>query len=293
MGGRRDHAMLLLALQTGSGHPNWSIYAAAMSCWAPARTSAASARAGRNAARRFAATPPSCWRHGSANDAATMSKPLFPSIRGERLSRDALEHLVRKHCLTASRACPTHRHQAGHSTHPPPQHGDGAAQHGVDQAVIALWLGHEIRRDDADLHPCRHADEGKGARSRRRPSHAAGPISGRTTNSSRSSKRSDYAEQPHGQCRASGLQRRPCGIIRIAALWPLCRYRHNGHCERRRHRLDATLGHLRLEEVRARRAGRGNDRRLCLRLPRHRADRAPRRLLGSWLEYMASSPLLE
>ena len=27
----------------------------------------------------------------------------------------------------------------------------------------------------------------------------------------------------------SGLQRRPCGIIRIAALWPLCRYRHNGH----------------------------------------------------------------
>lgn len=28
-------------------------------------------------------------------------------IRGERRSRDALEHLVRKHCLTASRACPS------------------------------------------------------------------------------------------------------------------------------------------------------------------------------------------
>ena len=27
----------------------------------------------------------------------------------------------------------------------------------------------------------------------------------------------------------SGLQRRPCGIIRIAALCPLCRHRHNGH----------------------------------------------------------------
>jgi antirestriction protein ArdC len=27
----------------------------------------------------------------------------------------------------------------------------------------------------------------------------------------------------------SGLQRRSCGIIRIAALWPLCRYRHNTH----------------------------------------------------------------
>jgi antirestriction protein ArdC len=27
----------------------------------------------------------------------------------------------------------------------------------------------------------------------------------------------------------TSLQRRPCGIIRITALWPLCRYRHNGH----------------------------------------------------------------
>ncbi|MCP1469610.1 antirestriction protein ArdC [Sphingobium sp. OAS761] len=25
------------------------------------------------------------------------------------------------------------------------------------------------------------------------------------------------------------LNQRPCGIIRVAALWPLCRYRHNGH----------------------------------------------------------------
>ena len=34
-------------------------------------------------------------------------RPLFPSIRDEGLSRDALEHLVRKHCLTASRTCPS------------------------------------------------------------------------------------------------------------------------------------------------------------------------------------------
>nr|WP_287786402.1 zincin-like metallopeptidase domain-containing protein [Acidiphilium sp.] len=27
----------------------------------------------------------------------------------------------------------------------------------------------------------------------------------------------------------SGLQRRPSGIIRVAALCPLCRYRHKGH----------------------------------------------------------------
>ena len=29
--------------------------------------------------------------------------------------------------------------------------------------------------------------------------------------------------------RKTNLQRRPCGIIRIAALWLLCRYRHKSH----------------------------------------------------------------
>jgi integrase/recombinase XerD len=69
--------------------------------------------------------------------------PLFPSIRGERLSRDALEHLVGKHCLTASRACSrlagkrVTPHTLRHSTAMELLH------HGVDQSVIALWLGHE------------------------------------------------------------------------------------------------------------------------------------------------------
>jgi len=39
----------------------------------------------------------------------------------------------------------------------------------------------------------------------------------------------------------SGLQRRPCGIIRIAALWPLCRNRHNGHASGAPHRLNRDL----------------------------------------------------
>ena len=77
---------------------------------------------------------------GAGRDA---DSPLFPSIRGERLSRDALEHLVRKHCLTAARACPSLAgkrvtpHTLRHSTAMELLH------HGVDQAVIALWLGHE------------------------------------------------------------------------------------------------------------------------------------------------------
>ena len=43
----------------------------------------------------------------------------------------------------------------------------------------------------------------------------------------------------------SGLQRRPCGIIRIAALCVLCRYRHNGHWTRHPSRLDRDFGRKR------------------------------------------------
>jgi len=37
--------------------------------------------------------------------------------------------------------------------------------------------------------------------------------------------------------RQNDLQRRPCGIILIAALCPLCRYRHKGHWTGAPHRL--------------------------------------------------------
>jgi site-specific recombinase XerD len=64
-------------------------------------------------------------------------------MRGDKLSRDALEHLVHKHSLMASRACPSLAgkrvtpHTLRHST------AMQLLQHGVDQSVIALWLGHE------------------------------------------------------------------------------------------------------------------------------------------------------
>jgi integrase/recombinase XerD len=70
-------------------------------------------------------------------------QPLFPSTRGDKVSRDALEHLVRKHSLTASRSCPSlagkriSPHTLRHST------AMELLQNGVDQSVIALWLGHE------------------------------------------------------------------------------------------------------------------------------------------------------
>src|SRR3990172_11376230 len=69
--------------------------------------------------------------------------PLFPSLRGGPLSRDAVERLVAKHTASAQPCCPSLRrkkvtpHVLRHTA------AMELLQHGVDRTVIALWLGHE------------------------------------------------------------------------------------------------------------------------------------------------------
>ena len=71
--------------------------------------------------------------------------------------------------------------------------------HGVDQAVIALWLGHEsVETTQVYIHADMRMKEKALARASP-PAAKPGPVSGPTTSSSPSSKRSDYAEQPHGR----------------------------------------------------------------------------------------------
>ena len=80
------------------------------------------------------------WMHenrGSADD------PLFPSERRARLSTDAVRDLLAKHVAAASRECPS---LAGKRVSPHVLRHTAAVsllEAGVDQAVIALWLGHE------------------------------------------------------------------------------------------------------------------------------------------------------
>lgn len=68
---------------------------------------------------------------------------LFPSARGARLSVHGVQYLLNKHRLAASEVCPSlvktrvTVHRLRHTT------AMDLLQAGVDRAVIALWLGHE------------------------------------------------------------------------------------------------------------------------------------------------------
>jgi len=79
--------------------------------------------------------------------------PLFPTRTGRRLSRDAVALRVSTHAATATQRCPSlkgkriHPHTLRHSC------AMSLLQAGVDTSVIALWLGHAgVRSTDAYLH---------------------------------------------------------------------------------------------------------------------------------------------
>lgn len=141
--GRRDHAILLVALRTGLrvseiANLRWSDIA--FGTGAHVRCEGKGRKQRCTPIRRDSLATLEAWfreRAGSADD------PVFPTIRGDKLSRDALERIVRKYAEVASEACPSiaakrvSPHVLRHST------AMELLQNGVDQTVIALWLGHE------------------------------------------------------------------------------------------------------------------------------------------------------
>lgn len=141
--GRRDGAVLLLLLQTGlrvSEMINLNCRDVVVGPGAHVRCEGKGRKERCTPLRRETAKVMQAWlkeRAGQADD------PAFPTIRGDRLSRDAVEHLVRKYALIAAKACASLRgkrvspHTLRHSTAMDLLH------NGIDRTVIALWLGHE------------------------------------------------------------------------------------------------------------------------------------------------------
>ena len=156
--GRRDHALLLLGLETGLRVSELT----ALTCGAVQLGTGAHVRChgkGRKERitplRRQTRAVLQAWlteRAGAAGD------PLFPGRRGAPLSRDAIRRLVDRHVAAATASCPS---LAGKTISPHTLRHTCAMtlrRHGVDAATIALWLGHEDVRTTygvymhADLH---------------------------------------------------------------------------------------------------------------------------------------------
>jgi len=141
--GRRDHAMLLLATQTGlraseligltSGDAHLSV-GAHVSCLGKGRKQRITPLTKQTVA---------ILRAWLAERAGHPDEPLFPTRTGRPLSRDAIEHRLAKHAATANAACPSLQakkitpHVLRHTAAMRLLHA------GVDTSVIALWLGHE------------------------------------------------------------------------------------------------------------------------------------------------------
>ena len=141
--GRRDHAILLLALQSGlrvSEMISLCCKDVVLGTGAHVRCEGKGRKQRCTPLRRDTAKTLEAWlkeRGGSPDD------PVFTTQRGDRLSRDAMERIVRKYTLAAAAACGTligkrvTPHVLRHST------AMELLQNGVDRTVIALWLGHE------------------------------------------------------------------------------------------------------------------------------------------------------
>jgi integrase/recombinase XerD len=156
--GRRDHALLLLALETGlrvSELTGLTCATVQLGTGAHVRCTGKGRKERITPLRREARAVLRAWlneRGGAAGD------PLFPGPHGGQLSRDAVRRLVERHVAAAAPACPSLTakdvtpHTLRHSC------AMNLLRHGVDTATIALWLGHEDVRTTYSVYL--HADLG-------------------------------------------------------------------------------------------------------------------------------------
>ncbi|MBA2440140.1 MAG: site-specific integrase [Thermoleophilaceae bacterium] len=141
--GRRDHALLTVAVQTGLRVTELT----SLRCQdVHLGTGAHLTSSGKG--RKHRATPltkqtVAVLRSWLQERGSQPDEPLFSTSRGRPLSRDAIALLLTKHVMAASHNCPTlssknvSPHVLRHTAAMNLLHA------GVDSTVIALWLGHE------------------------------------------------------------------------------------------------------------------------------------------------------
>ena len=141
--GRRDHAFILLALQTGlrlSEMTSLKRENLILGVGAHVRVIGKGRKERCTPIAKSTLAVLKAWLREPqrGND-----QVLFPSAIGQRLSVHGVQYLLNKHRLTASNSCPSLKqkrvtvHRLRHTM------AMDLLQSGVDRSVIALWLGHE------------------------------------------------------------------------------------------------------------------------------------------------------
>jgi integrase/recombinase XerD len=141
--GRRDRALLLLAVQTGlraSELIGLRCEDIIFGTGAHVRCLGKGRKTRCTPLRNETITVLRAWlreRRGQSSD------PVFPTTQGLALGHDGLEYMLNKHLAVARRHCPSLAkkritpHSLRHSL------AMNLLHHGADRSVIALWLGHE------------------------------------------------------------------------------------------------------------------------------------------------------
>jgi site-specific recombinase XerD len=141
--GRRNHMILLLAVQTGlrlSEITTLRRRDVALGTGAHVRCEGKGRKERCTPLTKPVVTALKAWMQELGGDD---DQTLFPSSSAGRLSPDAVQHLVKKHATAARASCASLRtkrvtpHVLRHTA------AMELLQAGVDRAMIAIWLGHE------------------------------------------------------------------------------------------------------------------------------------------------------
>jgi len=162
--GRRDRALLLLAVQSGlrvSELVGLRCQDVVLGNGAHVRCQGKGRKERCTPLRKETVTLLRAWLREQNGPPAN---PLFPNVRGGQLSRDAVEDLLAKHVRTASPALPFVETEARLATRASSHGGDGSPPARRGSFGDRSLARPRIRRDHADVSPRQLAAEGGSAR---------------------------------------------------------------------------------------------------------------------------------
>ena len=141
--GRRDHAFLLVAVQTGlrvSEMTGLTREDVVLSAGAHVRVIGKGRKERCTPLARSTRVVVNTWLREPQRGTGNV---LFPSARGTRLTIHGVQYLLNKHRVIASKVCPSLKHKRVTVHRLRHTAAMDLLQAGVDRSVIALWLGHE------------------------------------------------------------------------------------------------------------------------------------------------------